>query len=1581
MVCLLLTLIHRDLRTNMAELRLDEVQKALDKMGQGGQSPIKPVSLDQMSMEKLDIYNEEPEIDRASYDHWYEKVIEGMTISENAFLDTVGEPTAQALNFIPDLTNKVVLGATSFMGNFVEAFSSKEKFAQELKELPIISDAIGLGGSLANIHDRMFGPGTKEERKTRTSEYARGELEKIKKGAFKDPTAVDPDKEFMPGANANVAERWGKRLRALSFYGYANTKEFQQRLAQDADHPILSQVGGAFGSITTSALLGSVNPKLAMLAMGGHVGANQYLEQVAKGVDWKPAAGFGAAVGVGVGALENLSLGILFKRYSSRLALAGDSAIVNGIEEFLQSTFESGAEVFVGAEERTLGSILKQAAFEGALGLVGGGVAGATTVQIAYSRMDSSLRKLDIPKKQRHKIIMRAVAEGSDIVGDVLMEGLGVDNADIDIVNSIAEGKTDSKEAILELHRRIRRRQKEKGIDTYLEEDPDVIIAEQQQADALEEAQTRETPMSPEEEVQVEQRKKSKPFGVTEDIKEDVIKGRVHQLDSEVTNIDRELDGLQKELKLREEAGKPVKAVQNKLEKLSKKKDALDEERAGLLTAEEVEVASSEGQTVTERDLEAQAATKKDVKVKGSKLQAIRNRAEAAAAKRTRQELTEKFKQEKADLTEARQSLLEYVRAAFKGQDVPKKFLTRIAKVTPRKLETFLKEVDQARLDIVRPALVNQAQTILDKVAPKVKGGKSVGVLKSAALQDVANELIRVSKLDSQTAQQLIKNKQELLDNYLNEVKAEGGSEQEIDVDRLAFELEVLQNVAGLEAKSEDALMDSIKYIQEKVKLLKEGQKVTYQILQEKREAERAQAIKEMAPRKGFDPAKFFPKWVKNFHGFSVNNLSSMLRALSKVKDIDNSVLGKKIAAVDGAPRRDAAFNFKYMDALDKITKRVFDLKTDAEHHQWKIDHFKEGGGFLSEGEVTLNNGEEGVISLTKADVGYWWLVTHDRDGNILPEVMEVITNENRRNGIFEQAQEEQWSGEKIQAELKKIKGNAIPQRYFDEMMAKFEADPRNIEFVQSQRVLYNTVYSIINPVYRMYNGTDLPRVEDYVPWHRDVGGESEVFSALDDFKEMIQTIPVSAKLRTPGAKAAFKQTGDIEVFQYFIQEMAHFNAYALPMKDVISLLRNKDIRRAINENTDGKELQRGQYRDGDTYKMIRGMADLIMSKGRSNNEMTLSLFNTLRTNLSVAYLGEPSKGVLQTSSMWMALSEPDISWRDWAAGAWEFFNDPKGALEILDKAPMMKFRYKDLMIEMKNVIDSIKTRKKNAFTETRKKAVDAAFYFVRKGNRFGAGLSGYVVMRKVYKETGDINEAYRRFDQHITNTQQSAVNTQLAPFQVGQWTKIVSQFQSAVIQYSRIYVRSYADVAAGRISLQKFADIFLIFHVVMPTMRWLLKGLIRGGDFDEGQLKRDVIMGPLSAGFFITDLLEMGVSMYLGVHSFAAGSPLAGAANKIKNSVARLKKMIEKKVGGRQVDAADLAFAWIEVLEEVSAVTLPVPGVAYDTLQASIKASQGEMSPTEIMSVIMGESVESLEFSKKKGNNKKSRLKRLQGR
>jgi len=466
----------------MADLRLDDIEAAFEQTSGfdiGIAEPDKAVQNLNIPLDQLEMFNTQQEIKRKSYDEWYEKGLQFLqNTSDNPILDVSGEAAAGVLQYVPSLANTAALGVTDFVGASIEAVSSVESFKE------------AAGSVLANAVATML--------------YVDDPL--VYEAYGGKPLAKGPDEkadpeQFIPSPDANIFEKTGKNIRALSFYGYANTKAFQQQLLQDADHPIVHQVAGAFGSISTSALLASVNPQLAMWAIGGHEGANFYLEQVSRGADWAPSLGYGALIGAGVARLEQMSINILYKRFATKLALMADTAVINGVEEFSQSVFVSGVEQAVGAEDRTAGEIFKQATFEAAIGAFGGGVAGASTMQFAYARMDKRLKKMGIKKKARQATIMRSMAEGTSILE--MMEGMGATQADLDIARKVANGEMDANEGMLELNRRMNERLRESGIDTYRDSDPDALVEEQRRKDSLEESQADpDQTLTPEEQVE-----------------------------------------------------------------------------------------------------------------------------------------------------------------------------------------------------------------------------------------------------------------------------------------------------------------------------------------------------------------------------------------------------------------------------------------------------------------------------------------------------------------------------------------------------------------------------------------------------------------------------------------------------------------------------------------------------------------------------------------------------------------------------------------------------------------------------------------------------------------------------------------------------------------------------------------------------------------------------------------------------------------------------------------------------------------------------------------------------------------------
>ena len=1555
------------------QMRLKDLEAATQAV-QGSVEPAKTVSSQFMNVNELRMFDNQQEIERNSYDLYYEKILKTAADANIPVLDAFSETSVGVLNFAPNIVNTTVFGATSAFGNFIEGFGSREKFVENFNDLSIVQNVKDLGALGADTANLLFGSDpqdVKEARSRRLSDEIRARDE-ARRNQFRNARGqqLDPD-EFAPEEGDTSITALGKRMRAISFYGHLNNKVFNQQLMENADHPLLTQIGGAFGSVSTSALLSTINPKLAMWAIGGHVGANQYLEQVSRGVDWKPALGYGAFIGAGVGQLERMSINILFKKYSSKLALAGDAAFVNMLEEFSQSIFESSVEEFVGAEDKTLKQILTEASFEAALGFIAGGAAGTTSIQMAYNRIDKKLQSLGIEKELSHEMTLRTIAEGGNVLTNMLEERFGSVETDLDIIDKIARGEVeDPSKEMFELTRRAINRQRAQGIDTFLETDPDILIAQQQQQDRLEELQANKQALSLDEQQQLEdlqeqaadRQEAAQPTKV-EDMETRLLRqGRAKQINDELAAIDKEMKTLNEELDRRQQEKKPTHTVAKKLGLLNEKIEELLDEAELLPTAQREALAS------------------KIVSVTGGRVSGLRNMAEVVAAKIERARLKQEFRAEKKDLKTARDNLLKYVRDAFKGMDAPKTMLTKIARVTPKTLDKFLAEVDEARMEVVRPKIRGRITKVLDSIKGKVKGSRPVGKLQDVELQDAADELIRVSKIDSTTAQALIQQKLNALNNQ--HARKDMG---EIDTEKTAFELGILQQLGGLDAKDEQSLLDALNFIQAISGNLKVLSRERRSALAEKRKARNAKAISEMQLPKTWQAQvnNLMPRWMKNTVNFSVNNLEAMLRSLVNQKDMDSSEFGKMSDALAEAPRIYNGILFKYNDALDSAAKKSFGLKSNRQLHKWHVKWLSDGGLYASDQEIELNNGTKEKITYSRGQASYLWQKTHDINGNVLEEVVELHTNENERNDLIKKFENDEISAEDLEKELANIKGDGLPREVYDEIMAAFEGEQGNVEYAKQGMLLYNTMYTLMNPVYRAHSNITLPRLDNYISWWRKGSrGKTEVYSVIDDHAELAVTTPRSANLRIPGVKAKFVKADDLEVYRHFVQESAYFIGYALPMKDIMTTLRNAEVREAINKTTGGREKVDGTHTNSEAYQLLRGMADQVMSKGRVNNEMSTGILRAIRNNLSIHYLSEPSKHVLQYSSMWMALTDPDITMLDWANGFLSFVRNPVLAFKIMNQAAMMKYRYSNIMVDMKDVADDLKLRKPGIGTKIRKGVSKAGFSLVKSGNMVGAGISGWVIFQKEYSKQQNANAAFRKFDKHIVNTQQSSDDDQLSPIQTSEMGKMVAQFQSALIQYVRSYVQGIKDYTTGRINTAQFARKLMVYHVLMPAMRWFINGLIKGGDFEEEELKRDMALGPLSAIFIVGDIVSALISVANNVHYFAPGNPVDGSVEKALTETEQvfdaIKKMNEE---GLTMDEVDFAEAIVAMGEDVTAFTgVPggpaVPGILWDVIQAGMAVTQDEFNTEDYFSILMGESLESVKFrsKKKKGadNNNK---------
>lgn len=312
-------------------------------------------------------------------------------------------------------------------------------------------------------------------------------------------------------------------------------------------------------------------------------------------------------------------------------------------------------------------------------------------------------------------------------------------------------------------------------------------------------------------------------IGPTKEVRERIIKGRVAEIDSEIKGIDNTVDLINQNIQIAQEAGKPTKALENKLTRLQTQRTDLDQQRADLLTAEERVLAASKTKAITERDAKALEASKKKVKLTGTELIRQERKNIKERVRVAKQSLKAGMKLAKADIKSSRKSLKNVIDESPLSSAEKKNLKSQIGEVTEATLPKAIERLN----DKIEKAYDKQRRT--DAVNNISRAKKRINKSKKLAVdyKQTVNELIDAIDLKNRQSGTLAKLQKSL--DYFDEQAAKGNI---VEIPKaLRKKLEILDKtkLADVTTGQLESLVDDI------IRLEEQGLRKT-ELLQAKRD-------------------------------------------------------------------------------------------------------------------------------------------------------------------------------------------------------------------------------------------------------------------------------------------------------------------------------------------------------------------------------------------------------------------------------------------------------------------------------------------------------------------------------------------------------------------------------------------------------------------------------------------------------------------------------------------------------------------------------------------------------------------------
>jgi hypothetical protein len=1427
-------------------------------------------------------------VDKEHYNTWYENLFQKAVSTTEGAPDVILESSVGALKALPDLTNEIIAAGLRFSGDMLmDPEAAKPKDAADV--LAMTSPLAGVVKGLVQAKDTFAGQGNAEEI-----------LQRERKTGMKGK---------------------GQELSALGFYLHSQTKNFQEKMAGQLDHPVAFDLGSAVGQLSFSFLAATVNPQLAIAAITGQVSATKYLENRAKNVPWTASAAFSATVGLGMGQLEKITLGLLSKQFYSRLSLTLDAAISSGIQESAQSIFENTADEIIGDRDFDPVEDIRQAAYEGAIGMFAGGIAGLTTVNYAYNRVKKNLEQLGVGPRRQESLATELLKNGGDIISTLIKENSGVTDQYLDDFGKAMAGQQGMKEFFIKVDGQhdndLKKRFVNLKTDTAKVEQ---LIQQQEVTDTANEiANPAAVPQVQEIQPDIEAAARV------------IIQGRQDQLEQEIMTAEGQISALNEELATLQTEGRGAERVLDKISQTLTHVDELYTQQRDLTdyTVDELE--------------------KQKILVKGQDVERVRKVARTVGEQQERTKLKKIFREKTASVQEVKDAIVHFV-----NKHIPKanrgEFLIAVRDAkTDKNLRDIGVRIYEKADEYQSKILKGKIEERLDKLKPSLDQNRNQkGRFGSAAIQDVADYIRRIAKMTKEQTDNKIVQNLEAIFEIVNNGKAG-------DPALLAFENEMLTDFGGIAERSVEDLGKSLSALKDVTRNLRTFGQAVMQEAAARKEQRFAKIQLEILPplmeakleriqNTVMGHIREFKQKMFGWGAGSSFNLGTILKFLDNTKSGKGELSQLADEFID-ATRREYAYNTRMVDLFQTAFKDVYGLKnaSQIEEKMRKDLSFKKEDG-ASDRTIQLNNGKSKALKLNRATIRYWYALSHNAEGDILAEAWETLTGQNAHDAEYKKAQDDNRA-----VDLSQVKGNAIPEVELQDLFSTLTQ--QDIDFANRQRQFYSFTYLMINGPYRRVTGVNLPQVENYFPIARKVDQADEnLFSMLEDVSSRFAASkPGALKLRNEMANSPFKQLGDVQIMSNMILEMSHFLGSFETVRDAFSILRDPGIREAINKVSDGKQAADGDWQDGTTYKSLLSYTQMVGSRGKLHlkiHEVGQKISNNISSGLTSAQL---ETGLIQVMSMNAALEKMPLA--DFKEGVVDFFNNPGAAAKLLGRSPIMRMRYQNIVLEL---MDLAKSEKMN--TLTRKQDWRSHLFLPMKlGDRGSVLLGGWTVFRYEYNKTNDIKEAYKAFDHYVETTQQSGSLTQLSGSQIGYW-RVFFKFLSAPQQYFRREMLIMNDFAKGRIPFKDALKGLLVYHFILSGFFNLMQNMFK---IDPQDAAKSILVGPIVGipllGSFIEQLFLIGTNAVqyaiTGEESnkrpFDVNLPALSLINDIKDALDRVEKDYEKDEFFLMMDAMIVAG------ENTAAITKGVPKQFGELARGILAVSQDEI-PVEALGLLL---------------------------
>ncbi len=441
---------------------------------------------------------------------------------------------------------------------------------------------------------------------------------------------------------------------------------------------------------------------------------------------------------------------------------------------------------------------------------------------------------------------------------------------------------------------------------------------------------------------------------------------------------------------------------------------------------------------------------------------------------------------------------------------------------------------------------------------------------------------------------------------------------------------------------------------------------------------------------------------------------------------------------------------------------------------------------------------------------------------------------------------------------------------------------PKDIAFADYIFEFYRNYYPTIDPVYGEIYGIHLPNNSMYSgALQRDFeAGVPENVMMFKDLAHYASTKNGSLMTRTKNILLLHDTSVLANLFHH-VEQMEHFKAWALPMRDLRSVFMNKDVRTAIQ-----------QYHGPDMMNKIDNYLNNFARGGIDRAHVNRTL-DWLRGNFSTAVLGlKPKIAVQQIPTMLGFMTEMPTG--DFFTGVGDFMSHPIETYKwMMEHSTYIRERYSGGNWE-RDIRQAV-SKKQFANWSGKASFTEKMYFLIESGDKLGVMPGWWAKYQSALKYGKTEAEAQLEANLSSDRTQNSSTIESLSTWQNGgSFMKLMTMFQNQPNKYFNIMADNMRNFQYGRGSRPKAVANILMVSVVLPALYNIIATAFRLRDAED--LKEAAIITAMSP---INNMLVIG-SLAQSIYGWIADepfqyrvSPVLDTIDELKYAISNAKKMI----------------------------------------------------------------------------------------